>query len=316
MEKPAAEASPAPWHCEPAERALERLASAATSGLSAGEADTRLRRHGPNVIREAARRSVWRMLLDEFTDFMIIVLIVAAVISGLIGEAEDTIAIMAIVVLNAVIGFIQEYRAEKAITALRKLAAANARVLREGHVREIPAADLVPGDIVLLEAGALVPADLRLVQCVALKIEEAALTGESVPVEKHDQALPDAELPVADRRNMAYKGTIVAYGRGAGLVIGTGMETELGRIAALLSGEEETRTPLQSRLEHFGRRLAIAALAICAAMFVLGVLRGEPLLTMFLTAVSLAVAAIPEALPAVVTISLALGARKMVRENA
>jgi Ca2+-transporting ATPase len=305
-----------PWHCEAPDAALGRLGSSAATGLSAAEAGARLARFGPNAIREAARRSPWRMFLDQFTDFMIIVLIVAAVISGLIGEAADTIAILAIVVLNAVIGFVQEYRAEKAIAALKKLAAANARVLREGRVREIPAADLVPGDIVLLEAGALVPADLRLVQCAALKTEEAALTGESVPAEKHERPLADPELSVADRRNMAYKGTIVAYGRGTGLVVATGMETELGRIAALLAGEEEVRTPLQARLEHFGRRLAIAALAICAAMFVVGVLRGEALVTMFLTAVSLAVAAIPEALPAVVTISLALGARKMVQENA
>jgi Ca2+-transporting ATPase len=315
-EKPVAGGSAPAWHCEPAASALERLGSSAATGLGAAEAEARLRRHGPNAIREAARRSPWRMLLDQFADFMIIVLMAAAVVSGLIGEAEDTLAIVTIVVLNAVIGFVQEYRAEKAIAALRKLAAANARVLRDGHVREIPAAGLVPGDIVLLEAGGLVPADLRLLQCAALKIEEAALTGESVPVEKHDRPLADPEMPVADRRNMAYKGTVVAYGRGSGVVVATGMETELGRIAALLSGEEEVRTPLQARLEHFGRRLAIAALAICAAVFVLGVLQGEPLVTMFLTAVSLAVAAIPEALPAVVTISLALGARKMVRENA
>ncbi|HET9700193.1 MAG TPA: cation-translocating P-type ATPase [Burkholderiales bacterium] len=316
MEKPEAKAPSPSWHCESAESVLEQLGSNTATGLGAAEAEARLRRHGPNAIREAARRSAWRMFLDQFTDFMIIVLMAAAVVSGLIGEPGDTIAIVAIVVLNAVIGFVQEYRAEKAIAALKKLAAATARVLRDGHVREIPAGDLVPGDIVLLEAGALVPADLRMVQCAALKIEEAALTGESVPAEKHDRALPDAALPVADRRNMAYKGTAVAYGRGTGVVVATGMGTELGRIAGLLTHEEEVRTPLQKRLTAFTTRLAWAVLAICAIVFVAGLLRGEPLVLMFLTSVSLAVAAIPEALPAVVTISLALGAQRMVQQNA
>ncbi|MBI2313396.1 MAG: cation-translocating P-type ATPase [Betaproteobacteria bacterium] len=285
-------------------------------GLSAAEAAARLARHGRNEIREAERRSPWRMLADQFTDFMIIVLMVAAVISGFIGEVADTIAILVIVVLNAVIGFIQEYRAEKAMAALKKLAAATARVLRDGSVAEIPAAELVPGDVVVLEAGNVIPADLRLFETVVLKVEEAALTGESVPVEKITAALSDPALPVADRRNVAHKGTIATYGRGRGMVIATGMQTELGKIAALLSQETEVRTPLQKRLAQFGRKLAIAALAICGVVFAFGLLRGEPLMLMFLTAVSLAVAAIPEALPAVVTISLALGARKMVQKNA
>jgi Ca2+-transporting ATPase len=309
-------ARPVPWHSEAAEAALKRLASSAATGLSSSEAAARLLKHGPNAIREAPRRSAWRMFLDQFTDFMIIVLIVAAIVSGLIGELADTIAILTIVMLNAGIGFVQEYRAEKAIGALKKLAAPQARVLREGHAREIPAADLVPGDIVLIETGALVPADLRLLQCAALKIEEAALTGESVPAEKHARALVDPELPIGDRRNMAYKGTTVAYGRGTGLVVATGMGTELGRIAGLLTHEEEVRTPLQKRLAVFTTRLAWAVLAICAIVFVAGLIRGEPIVLMFLTAVSLAVAAIPEALPAVVTISLALGARRMVQQNA
>ena len=285
-------------------------------GLTAAEAAARLARHGANAIAETERRSPWRMLLDQFTDFMIIVLMVAAVISGIIGETADAIAILVIVVLNGVVGFIQEYRAERAMEALKKLAAAQARVLRDGSVADIPADALVPGDIVVLEAGNVVPADLRLFEAVVLKLEEAALTGESVPAEKHTAALQQGELSLGDRRNMVYKGTIAVYGRGRGVVVATGMAAELGKIAALLAEEDEVKTPLQKRLVLFGRKLAVAALAICAVVFVVGVLRGEPLFLMFLTAVSLAVAAIPEALPAVVTISLALAARKMVTKNA
>jgi P-type Ca2+ transporter type 2C len=299
-----------------AEVVLNRLGTSAETGLAVQESRDRLVRHGPNAIRESQRRSPLRMLAEQFSDFMIIVLIVAAVIAGAIGEAEDSIAILAIVILNAVVGFIQEYRAERAMAALKKLAAANARVLRNGAVSDIRAAALVPGDIVLLEAGNLVPADLRLLECTALKVEEAALTGESVSVEKNTAILSDVEAPVADRSNMVYKGTVAAYGRARGVVVATGMDTELGRIATLLIGEEEVKTPLQRRLEHFGRRIAIVALMICGIVFVSGVLRGESLILMFLTAVSLAVAAIPEALPAVVTISLALGAHKMVQKNA
>jgi Ca2+-transporting ATPase len=218
--------------------------------------------------------------------------------------------------VDLALGFIQEYRAERAMAALKKFAASSARVLRDGVVAEIPAIQLVPGDIVLIEAGSLIPADLRLIESALLRVEEAALTGESVPAEKHVRPLDDAEAPLGDRRNMAYKGTIAVYGRARGLVVGTGMQTELGKIAALLGAGDETRTPLQKRLAYFSRKLALAALGICVAMFVLGVLRGEAVALMFLTAVSLAVAAIPEALPAVVTISLALGAHKMVKQNA
>jgi Ca2+-transporting ATPase len=304
------------WHCLPVGTVSAQLETDLTTGLTRAAAAGRLARYGPNAIAEGEKRSPWRMLADQFTDFMIIVLLAAAVISGFIGEVIDTIAILVIVVMNGTIGFIQEYRAEQAMAALKKLAAATARVLRDGAVTEVPAADLVPGDVVVLEAGNVIPADLRLFESVVLKTEEAALTGESVPVEKHTAALEGADLTVGDRRNMAYKGTTVAYGRGRGLVIGTGMQTELGKIAALLALESEVKTPLQKRLAEFGRKLAIAALAICGLVFVFGLLRGEPVALMFLTAVSLAVAAIPEALPAVVTISLALGAYKMVKQNA
>ncbi len=304
------------WHCLAVEEVAAALATSTERGLDRAEAALRLARGGPNAIREPERRPAWRMLLDQFTDFMIVVLMAAAVVSGFIGEVADAVAILVIVVLNAVIGFVQEYRAERAMAALKKLAAASARVLRGGSVLEVAAVELVPGDVVLLEAGNVIPADLRLFETVVLKVEEAALTGESVPVEKQTAALPESDLPIGDRRNMAYKGTIVAYGRARGVVVATGMQTELGRIATLLSEEAEVRTPLQKRLAQFGRRLAVAALAACGAVFVFGVMRGEAIALMFLTAVSLAVAAIPEALPAVVTISLALGARKMAGKNA
>jgi len=312
---PSNERAPA-WHCLATAEVAGQLATDFAAGLTRAEAASRLARYGPNAIQEGEKRSAWRMLLDQFTDFMIIVLLVAAVISGFIGEVVDTIAILVIVVMNGTIGFIQEYRAEQAMAALKKLAAATARVVRDGAVIEVAAAELVPGDVVVLEAGNVIPADLRVFESVVLRTEEAALTGESVPVEKRTEPIEGADLSIGDRRNMAYKGTTVAYGRGRGVVVGTGMQTELGKIAALLALESEVKTPLQKRLAEFGRKLAVAALVICGVVFVFGILRGEPIALMFLTAVSLAVAAIPEALPAVVTISLALGAYKMVKQNA
>ena len=256
------------------------------------------------------------MFLGQFKDFMIIVLIAAAVISGFIGELSDSIAIIVIVILNAVIGFIQEYRAEKAMAALKKMAAPSATAIRNGMPETVSASQLVPGDVVILEAGKIVPADIRLIESAQLKVEEAALTGESVPVEKHTNALHDEHLPIGDRKNIAYKGTFVTYGRGTGIIVATGMNTELGRIATMLQEEEEVKTPLQRRLAALGQKLAIAVLAICAIVFGIGVMRGEPTMLMLLTAISLAVAAIPEALPAVITISLAVGAKKLVKQNA
>ena len=305
-----------PWHMLSAAETAQRLESDLQSGLSANDAAKRLAQFGPNVLLEKAARSPWRMLFDQFSDFMIIVLIVAAIISGIVGDLGDTIAIVVIVILNAVIGFIQEYRAERAMAALKRMAEANAQVLRDGQTEMVHASALVPGDVVLLEAGNVVPADLRIAETARLKIDESALTGESVAVEKQTQALAIAEVPLGDKLCLAYKGTIVTYGRARGLVVGTGMHSELGKIAALLNESGESKTPMQKRLANLGKRLAIAALAICVLVFAVGVLRGEPLLLMFMTALSLAVAAIPSALPAVVTISLALGAHKMVKQNA
>ena len=304
-----------PWHTEPAEAALRAL-DAVPAGLTSAEAAKRLAQHGPNVLPEGRSRSVARMLLDQFSDFMILVLIAAAIVSGIVGEPVDTIAIIVIVLLNAAIGFTQEWRAERAMAALRKMAAPSARVRRDGAVTTLSADQLVPGDIVLLEAGNVVPADLRLIEAAQLRVAEAALTGESQPVEKRTEALAEAQLPLGDRANMAWKGTLVANGRALALVVVTGLATELGRIARLLDSAEEVKTPLQKRLARFGARIAWAVLAICAIMFVAGLARGEAPALMFLTAVSLAVAAIPEALPAVVAISLALGASKLVKQNA
>ena len=303
------------WHQKETEDIFSELYSS-PRGLPENEARNRLEKYGFNVLREKKGKSPFVMFLDQFRDFMIGVLIVAAIISGIIGELSDTIAIVVIVVLNAIIGFIQEYRAEKAITALRKMAAPNATVLRDGKRADIPSSGLVPGDIVVLEAGRIVPADMRLIEVAQLKIAEAALTGESVPIEKYTNVMHDEILPLGDRKNMTYKGTVVSYGRGTGIVVATGMETELGSIARLLQEEEEGKTPLQKRLAVFGKKLAFAVLAICAIVFGIGIMRGEPPLLMLLTAISLAVAAIPEALPAVVTISLALGAKELVKQNA
>ncbi len=303
------------FHQQTVQESLALLRSS-LQGITGADALARIQQYGPNELVEKARKTPLMMLLGQFTDFMILVLIAAAIVSGVVGEPSDTIAIIVILLLNAILGFTQEYRAEKAMDALKKMSAANALVLRDGKHITLQASELVPGDIVLLEAGNVVPADLRIIEAARLKAEEAALTGESVPVEKHAEALPDEKLPLGDRKNMLYKGTFVTYGRGTAVVTATGMDTELGRIAAMIQEQGEGKTPLQKRLAHFGQRISLAILIICAVVFAGGLLRGEPAVSIFLVAVSLAVAAIPEALPAVVTISLALGARKMVKQNA
>jgi Ca2+-transporting ATPase len=303
------------WHQKSSNEVLQELGTS-LQGLDENTAAVMLERYGPNELIEKKKKTVLMMFLDQFKDFMIIVLLAAALISGALGEPADTIAIAVIVLLNAVLGFVQEYRAEKAMAALKKMAAAGAVVIRQGKPTTVAASHLVPGDIVLLEAGKIIPADMRIVEAAQLKAEEAALTGESLPVEKSSRPLAEESLPLGDRRNMLYKGTFVTYGRGTGVVTATGMQTELGKIAAMLQEEEEGRTPLQKRLVIFGKKLASAVLAICAIVFLVGIVRGEKPILMLLTAISLAVAAIPEALPAVITISLALGAKKMVRQNA
>lgn len=303
------------WHNLTIEQSIKELNSS-INGISSSEAEVRLQKYGLNELREKEKRSVFAMFIDQFKDFMIVILLIAAVISGIMGEVSDTIAIIVIVALNAVIGVVQEYRAEKAMEALKKMASPNASVIRDGKPTVIPSSHLVPGDVVLLEAGNITPADVRIIESAQLRIQEAALTGESEPVQKHTEVLAEEKPPLGDRKNMAYKGTSIAYGRGKGVVVSTGMQTELGRIASMIQDEDEVKTPLQKRLAKFGQKLAYAVLVICLIVFVFGLIRGEDPIVMLLTAISLAVAAIPEALPAVITISLALGARKMVKQNA
>lgn len=293
---------------------LEATGSSIT-GLTNKEAGRRLGAYGANEITAAAKKSPLLLFLRQFKDFMILILIVAAVISGLIGDITDTIVIIAIVILNAVVGFIQEYRAEKAMEALKRMTVTNVKVLRNNSVTIASSATLVPGDIVLLETGNVVPADIRLLETVQLKLNEASLTGESEPIEKQIDALTVSVLSPGACSNMTFKGTNVIYGRGKGIVVATGMQTELGKIARMLQ-EPGIQTPLQKRITAFGRNLAYIVLFICAIVFVVGYLRGEDIVLMMLTALSLAVAAIPEALPAVITIALAIGAKKMIKKNA
>ncbi|HEY0995149.1 MAG TPA: cation-translocating P-type ATPase [Gemmatimonadaceae bacterium] len=303
------------WHALPTEEVLARAGTSLEEGLAPEEAERRLAAEGPNLIARGRRRGWWAMLGSQLGDAMVLLLIAAAILSAVVGEPADTIAIIVIVLVNAALGVVQEYRAGRALEALSQMAAPSAQVRRGSVVERIPAAALVPGDLVLLEAGNVVPADLRLVRVARLGVDEAALTGESMPVDKLVSPLaPD--VPVADRRNMAHQGTTVTTGRGAGVVTATGMRTELGRIAALLHGAEEVQTPLQRRLAAFARRIALAVIVICALVFGLGILRGEQPVRMFMTALSLAVAAVPEALPAVVTLALAFGARILARNRA
>jgi Ca2+-transporting ATPase len=284
-------------------------------GLTATEAALRRARFGPNRLEEEPPEPRWKRFLAQFKDLVVLILIAAAVISGVVGEWADTLAILAIVVLNAAFGFLQEDRASRALTALRSMSSPSARVLRDGALQTVPAQDLVPGDVVALEAGDHVPADVRLIRGFALTVQEAALTGESVPVEKQPDCVLPAETALGDRRNMAYMGTIVASGKAEAVVVATGMRAELGRIAGMLKHEPPTPTPLQRRLEELGRVLLFACLAAVLVIFGLQWMRGEPMFQAFLLAVSLAVAAVPEGLPAVVTAVLAIGLQRMARRN-
>ena len=298
------------------EEISKQLSTSFHEGLSTQEAARRLEQYGPNELVERAGKSPWRILLEQFTATMVVVLLIAGVISLVLGEYIDAAAIFIIVLLNAALGFSQEYRAEQAMAALKKMAVPTVKVRRDSHVDEISARELVPGDVVLLEVGNLVPADCRLVESVNLRIDESALTGESVPVEKDAKFITDYDIPLGDRHNMAYMGTVITYGRGEAIVADTGMETELGNIATLIQRASDEQTPLQRRLDQLGKALAWAAMVVVVIIFVLGLLQGGDLEEMFLTAISMAVAAIPEGLPAVVTIALALGAQRMLRREA
>jgi len=325
-----------PWHALTAEEVLDHL-KVRENGLSDAEAAERIKQYGPNQLTEAVRPGFLKLMWEQFNNFIVILLIVAALISAFLGEWIDASAILAIVVLNAVLGIIQERRAEEALAALQKLAAPEAHVMRAGKRTTVPARELVPGDIVFLESGNHVPADLRLLEAHNLQVEEAALTGESLPVNKNAALKLEKNIPLGDRRNTAFIGTMVTYGRGRGVVIATGMRTQLGLIAKMLEGVENEETPLQQRLDQLGKTLGWGALAICALVFIVAVLRNTDLtiitapggglldylsaakkqiVNMFMLAVGLAIAAVPEGLPAVVTITLALGMREMIRHHA
>lgn len=297
------------------------LKTSVESGLSSAEVLERLKQYGYNQLETKGKKSFLSMFFFQFKSFMIIVLLVAAAISGVVGVMEDeglidTFVILGILVVNALIGAIQEKKAESSLEALKELAAPLSRVLRDGAVTEVNTRDLVPGDIVILETGGLVPADIRLTEAVNLKIQESSLTGESVPVSKITQTLEGEDIALGDRKNMAFSSGMVTYGRGRGVVVATGMSTEVGKIATMLQEAGETETPMSKRLNQLGRMLGLVALAICGLIFVVGVLYGNSVISMFMTAVSLAVAAIPEGLPAVSTVVLAIGVQRMVKKNA
>jgi Ca2+-transporting ATPase len=305
----------ADWHSGDLSDLLRTLETNGDSGLSGAEAEARFGIYGPNELQAARRISPWAIFLEQFKNVLIIILLVATGISAFLGHGTEAIVITVIVLFAVILGYVQEYRAERSIDALRRMAAPAAHVFRDGTELQVPARDVVPGDIVLLSAGNRIPADVRLLESFNLRVEEASLTGESLPVEKEAATLAGAEVPLGDRRNMAYAGTTVSYGRGRGVAVATGMKTEFGKIAEMLQAVESGRTPLQQNLDRVGRVLAWAALVVVGLIVVAGLLRGMPFLEMFIFGIALAVAVVPEALPAVVTISLALGVQRMVRRN-
>ncbi len=304
------------WHALSAKEVLERLETPEDRGLTTGEAEQRLSQFGSNQLKERPRPTFFQLVLDQLKNFVILLLIVASIISAILGEWVDAGAIIAIVVLNAILGVLQESKAEEALEALKKMSAPEAHVLRNGKRLTIPAPQVVPGDIVFLEAGYFIPADLRLLETVNLRIEEAALTGESVAVQKNATLTLDADASLGDRKNTAFMGTVVSYGRGRGVVTSTGMHTQLGMIATMLQAVGMEETPLQRKLDQLGKTLGWAALIVCGIVFLVGLLEGGVPLELFMIAVSLAIAAVPEGLPAVVTVSLALGMREMVKRHA
>ena len=319
------------WHTFSTEEVMQRLKTPLHTGLSSQEVEARQQIYGLNQLAEARRTTFLKMVIDQLKNFVVILLIVASLISALLGDYVEAAAILAIVILNAILGVVQESRAEQALAALKRLAAPEAQVLRDGRRLSVPARDLVPGDIIFLEAGNYVPADVRLLEAVNLRIEEAALTGESMPVQKNAATILEKDIPLGDRKNTSFMGTLVSYGRGRGIVVATGMHTQLGMIATMLQSVEVEETPLQRRLSQLGKLLGWGAMGICVLVFAVSVFRllgsagiatlAEPttkksLVDLFMIAVSLAIAAVPEGLPAIVTISLALGMREMVRRHA
>jgi len=286
-------------------------------GLTGQQARQRLEQYGPNALAEGKKLSLAARFFNQFKDFMIIILLAAAVVSYVVSkDPVDSVVILVVVLLNAIMGVAQESKAEKSLDALKKMSAPHAKVLRDGKRSVIPSQDVVRGDVIFVEAGDLVPADARIIDCGSLKAEESALTGESVPVDKQSGPIPGDDVPLGDRKNMLYSGTVVTYGRATAVVTATGMESECGRIAGALANETEEQTPLQKRLAQIGTFLGILAVVICAVIFVLGLLEGTPFAEIFMTAVTLAVAAIPEGLPAIVTIVLAMGVQRLVKKNA
>jgi Ca2+-transporting ATPase len=305
---------PVTWHTKPADEVCSQLESG-VNGLEPGEAARRLEKHGPNELEVSQHVSPWALLAEQFKNVLIIVLLIATALSFFLGEEVEAIAIGVIVMFAVILGFIQEYRAERAIEALRKMAAPHAKVLRGGREVDVAARELVPGDVFLIAAGDKIPADGRLLEAVNLKVDEAALTGESVAVEKNTDTLKDGKLAVGDRKNLTFAGTAAAYGRGRAIVVATGMETEFGRIARMLQGVEVGKTPLQENLDKVGSKLAQAGFAIVALIAITGWWRGEPFIKMLMFGIALAVAVVPEALPAVVTISLAIGVQRMAKRH-
>ncbi len=304
-----------PWHALPAEDVLREVGSG-RAGLSAAEARRRLDAAGPNALQAARRVSPWQLLAAQFKNVLVVILLAATGLSAMLGHGVEALAITVIVVFAVLLGFVQEYRAERAIEALHRMAAPRATVIRDGEELDLPASDVVPGDLLVLTAGNRVAADARLLQGTNLKTQEAPLTGESAPVEKQAGTVPGGDAPLGDRRDMVYAGTTVACGRGVAVVVATGQQTEVGRIAQLLLDVRPGRTPLQSNLDRLGRHLARAALAVVAVVVALGLARGQPFVEMLVFGIALAVAVVPEALPAVVTISLALGVQRLARRRA
>ncbi|MFQ5475239.1 MAG: cation-translocating P-type ATPase, partial [Candidatus Nanoarchaeia archaeon] len=307
------------FHNIPLKEVYKELSTSERIGLTSAEAKRRLERYGPNQLKEAKKESALKMFLEQFNSPVIWVLIAAVIVSGFLGEWIDATVILVILFLNAVLGFYQEFRAEKSIEALKKLASLKAVVIRDGREAKVDASELVPGDLILLETGEKIPADVRLIEAVNLEAQEAALTGESTAVGKDASLVfaKDKVVPIADRKNLCFSGTILVRGRGRAVVTQTGMETEIGKIAHMIQTEQMADTPLQKQLSHLGKWLGIMTIVICGIVFLAGILAGQgTVLEILLVAVSLAVAAIPEGLPAVVTVSLSLGVQRMIKRNA